>query len=183
MHRCSREKKKDSKHARVSVQVLALALGTLYSVLYVLYILSSYARRRASLFLRRRRRLLVAGESGVRQCDGATCEACAACGSAACCSGVRRRCARRAWRAAVASGAACCSGVWRRWRGGCGGSGVRSAACGVRRAVAVCGGGGAAGAAAMGRLFTLTRHHTYIAQHTLCLSHPQLDCKVGLLCK
>ena len=53
----------------------------------------------------------------------------------------------------------------------------------ARRAVAVCGGGGAAGAAAMGRLFTLTRHHTYIAQHTLCLSHPQLDCKVGLLCK
>ena len=73
MHRCSREKKKDSKHARVSVQVLALALGTLYSVLYVLYILSSYARR-ASLFLRRRWRLLVAGESGVRQCDGATCD-------------------------------------------------------------------------------------------------------------
>ena len=83
MHRCSREKKKDSKHARVSVQVLALALGTLYSVLYVLYILSSYARR-ASLFLRRRR-LLVAGESGgVRQCDGATVRStmCAAvCGS------------------------------------------------------------------------------------------------------
>jgi hypothetical protein len=128
MHRCSREKKKDSKHARVSVQVLALALGTLYSVLYVLYILSSYAHR-ASLLLRRRR-LLVAGESGMRRA-------------------AVRRCDMR---------------------------------CG-RRAVAVYGGGGAAGAAAMGRLFTLTRHHTYIAQHTLCLSHPQLDCKIGLLCK
>ena len=98
MHRCSREKKKDSKHARVSVQVLALALGTLYSVLYVLYILSSYARR-ASLFLRRRWRLLVAGESGVRQCGGAACGV----------RGVRL--------------AACGSGVQRRWRGGCGGNG------------------------------------------------------------
>ena len=86
MHRCSREKKKDSKHARVSVQVLALALGTLYSVLYVLYILSSYAHR-ASLFLRRRR-LLVAGESGVRQCDGATCGVRGVCGSGERC-GVR----------------------------------------------------------------------------------------------
>jgi hypothetical protein len=104
MHRCSREKKKDSKHARVSVQVLALALGTLYSVLHVLYILSSYARRRASLFLRRRR-LLVAGESGVRQCDGAAC-------------GVR---GVRQWRAVRC--AACGSGVRRRWRGGCGGNG------------------------------------------------------------
>ena len=151
MHRCSREKKKDSKHARVSIQVLALALGTLYcttfsqnklmrvevpnspkrlsiggvshapmltgekerqqacqslststrpcawySVLGTVRTVHTQLIRtpRLAISTAARWRLLVAGESGVRQCDGATC------GDAAWGSGVRRR-----------------------WRGGCGGNG------------------------------------------------------------
>ena len=98
MHRCSREKKKDSKHARVSVQVLALALGILCTryCTYCTYSAHTHAAPRLAVSTAA---VEAVGSWGKRH---------AACGSAT----VRHA----VW-------AACGSSVRRRWRGGCGGNG------------------------------------------------------------